>query len=325
MADLYCPPCAGQGHRQLLATGLRCQQCGRRWPAFAGGTDFIAVLLPDPDASARMVGLVSALMRDPNVLSGWHDGEDPLENALAGGLLTYAQAHFGAYARPALAAPDLSWLARAWPTQLPPGPIVILGCATGGEAWALRKIAGLAGREVWMVDANLAALAWGQMLFDNGTVMLPYRPTATRIDWCPAELPESAPPVRWLCADALFPPFAGESVAAVVTVGLLDSVSDPAALVQQIEALLKPNGVWLMASPWNWQPRVTPVRRQLERHLPGGVPDGMAALLTGQVIAGLASDFTVEWRNDDVPWRLQVHARYVAEYRLQVMRLRKHV
>ncbi len=324
MKTLFCPPCAGEGVTAPLSVSLQCGACGRQWPVLAGGTDFIAVLLPDPDAAARMVGLVSAMLRDPGQLATWLDSGDALEAAMAGGLLTYAQAHFGGCAVPPLPAADLGWLLRAWTDDLPAGPIGLLGCATGGEAWAMRHVAAMRDRTVWLVDANLAALAWGQMLFDNGSVVLPHRTSATRIDWRTTQLPEAAPNVRWLCADALFPPFAAGSLSAVVTLNLLDSISDPFALVQQVEALLAPGGVWILASPWNWQTSVTPPKRQLERHIPGeDVDQGLVDLVTGRTLAGLGDGLQVEWRADDVPWRLQVHPRFAAHYRLQVVRLRK--
>ncbi len=324
MTALFCPPCAGEGVRSPLSVALQCAACGRQWPVLAGGTDFTAVLVPDPDAAARMVGLVSSMLRDPGQLSVWADSDDALESALAGGLLTYAQAHFGQFAMPALPSAEPAWLLRAWTDRLPVGPVAVLGCATGGEAWTLRHAPALADRELWLVDANLAALAWGAMLFDNGSVVLPHRTSASRIAWRTAQLPEPAPSVRWLCADALFPPFAAGSLAAIVTVSLLDSVADPFALAQQVEAMLAPDGVWIVASPWNWQPRVTPPRRQLERHVPGeDLDQGIVDLLTGQTVPGLCEGLTVEWRADDVPWRLQVHPRYTAEYRLQVLRMRK--
>lgn len=289
----------------------------------AGGTDFIGVLLPDPDAAARMVGLATLLLREPGTLAAWADSDDPLESAMAGGLLTYAQAHFGAYAKPALPHPDLGWLAKAVPNRLPPGPVVVLGCATGGEAWALRKHPALQDREIWMVDANLAALAWAQMLFDNGSVVLPFRPSATRIDYRPVELPDAAPAVRWLCADALFPPFRAGSVAVVITVNLLDSVADPFSLAQQVEALLQVDGIWVMAAPWNWQPKVTPRRKQLERHVDGEIADSLAKMLTGLVLPSFGKELRLDAELPDAVMRLTVHPRYVAEYVLQVLRLRK--
>ena len=322
-AVLFCPNCSAAAHRQPLDTGLKCPHCGKRWPVLAHGTDFIPVLLPDVAAAERMAALCNAMLAKPDTLGRWVDGEDALELALAGGLLTYAQAHFGAYCAPPLQQPDFGWLAHALPQSLPEGPVAILGAGPGGEAWALRDAPILSGRQTWVVDANLAALAWGQMLFDNGSVVLPYRSSATRIDFATATLPDRAPEVRWLCADALFPPFAAGSLAVVVTVGLLDSVADPFALIQQVEALLQRDGVWIMASPYNWQNRITPAKLQCERHFGEALPDGMVALLSGRKISGIGADLQPEWRDDDIVWRLQVHPRYTAEYRMQAIRLRK--
>ncbi len=322
-SSLYCPHCVTERQRRPLDLSLTCPHCQRQWPVLAHGSDFIPVLLPDVAAAGRMVALCDTLLRQPDLLIRWADSEEPLEQALAGGLLTYAQAHFGQYCDPPLATPDFAWMAAGIPQALPDGDVAIVGAGPGGEAWALRHVPVLAGRRTWLVDANLAALAWGQLLFDNGLVALPYRSSATRIDFGTATLPEPAPEVRWLCADALFPPFEAGSLAVVITVGLLDSLADPFALIQQVEALLARDGVWLMAAPYNWQNRITPTKLQCERHLGGGLADGMAELLTGRTVPGIGTDLQLEWRDDDVLWRLQVHPRYTAEYRMQALRLRK--
>lgn len=267
-------------------------------------------------------------MENPKRLQSWVDGDDPLLAALASGLITYAQAHFGRFTPEELPHPDLSWL-RGWlPADLPAGRVVILGCGPGGELAALAGDPALRNREIVLSDSNLAALAWGQRLAAEGSLALPWRRSATRLAWThvqlPAEVQRLMAAAHWVCADALHPVWPAGEAAVVVTMALIDTVVDPIALIQQVEALLAPGGVWLVASPWCWQNRVTPVARQLERFVESdALEDGLAALMTGEVIEGLGSSFQLERREDAVAWHLQMHPRFVANYALQVMLLRR--
>ena len=65
-------------------------------------------------------------------------------------------------------------------------------------------------------------------------------------------------PGRRLLADALEPPLPGAAFDAVVALNLLDSCRDPALLLQQMDALLAPGGVLVLASPFAWDAAITP-------------------------------------------------------------------
>ena len=305
-----------------------CPVCQQLWPLLQVGGRTLPVLVPDPMQGLVMAEHVKALIENPGLLHTWADGDDATKNALAHGLLTYCQAHFGQWTSSPLPHPDLSWL-RGWlPLDLPAGQVLILGGGPGGELAALAADPALEGREICLSDSNLATLAWGQWLAQDGALALPWRTSATRIGWAETVLPAAAhrqlAAAQWVCADALHPPWPAGSAAAVVSLALIDTVSDPIALIEQVEALLAPGGVWLLASPWCWQNWVTPLARQLERFVEGDDLDsGLAMLLTGQGIAGLGSGFQLERYADHVPWTLQMHPRFQANYSLQVMLLRR--
>ncbi len=65
-------------------------------------------------------------------------------------------------------------------------------------------------------------------------------------------------PGQAVLADALDPPFEAHSFGAVVATNLLDSCRDPALLLGQMDALLRPGGTLLVTSPLAWDPGVTP-------------------------------------------------------------------
>ncbi len=322
-----CLPALPLDPPSLDASG-QCPACHQIWPALQTGGLAIPVLLPDAAQGEVMAAQVAQLLHDPSLLHQWADGEDPTLVALANGLLTYAQAHYGQWTEAGLPHPDLSWLGGWLPEDLPSGSALVLGCGPGGELAALAGHRALQGRQVVLADSNLAALAWGQWLAQDGALALPWRSSATRIAWSQAALPaaehQQMAAAQWVCADALHPPWPAGSAAVVISLALLDTVSDPIALVQQVEALLAPGGVWLVASPWCWQNRVTPLPRQLERFVEGAdLVGGLQALLTGQEIEGLGAGLRLERHADNVPWALQMHPRFQANYALQVMLLRR--
>lgn len=330
---LHCPHCAPLRYPQACplqrqSVTLQCPLCARSWPLLDVPGGPLAVLVPDPTAALQMAACVRSILDNPRLIDHALDAQDDLQRALAGGLLHYAQAHYGRYCAPPLPAADLTWLHGWLPQSLPAGDVAVLGCGPGGEWLPLRAELAVADRTVWLCDANLAALAWGQWLANAGRLALPWRASATRVAWTEAALDDAAQTalrgVQWLCADALQPPWQAARMAAVVTIGLLDSVSDPLALIQQVEALLVPGGVWLLATPWNWQEHVTPRNRQLERFVSDvDLPHGYAKLLTGQTIPGLGGQLRILRRDPDVAWRLPGHGRFSLDYRLDVYLLEK--
>lgn len=306
----------------------RCPACGQLWPQLLVRGRAIPVLVPDAHHGQWMADQVAELLQNPALLHSWADGEDPTLAALANGLLTYAQAHYGRWAAVELPHPDLSWLREWLPGDLPQGNVLVLGSGPGGELAALAGEPALQGRQLLLADSNLAAIAWGQWLAEDGAVALPWRSSATRVAWTEVALPpaeqQQLAAAQWVCADALHPPWPAGRAALVISLALLDTVSDPIALVQQVEALLAPGGAWLLASPWCWQNRVTPQGRQLERFVDGEeMAAGLVELMTGRVIPGLGSALRLERHASDVPWLLQMHPRFLANYSLQVMLLRR--
>lgn len=284
------------------------------------------MLLPDREEGARSAGLCSELLANLRDLPTWSADPDPTRRAFAQHLATWAQAHWGPYADPPLPAPAMAWL-RDWlpPSDaLPAGPVLVLGCGAGGELPYLT----LPGRQLLAVDAHPMLVQFAQAVA-TGFAQVPYRQRPDRFGVRPLRVP---PPLRhvlaateFACANALDPPLPAESCAMVVALNLVDSVPDPFVLLQQCEALLRPGGVLLLSSPYNWQEAITPQTHWFDRHIPPtlGQVAGVEALLTGRLMPGFLDSLHVERSADGVVWDLAVHERYTARYLLHVVRLRK--
>lgn len=330
---LVCPRCRRQEGERWLAfhvdeVDLRCQGCGVSYPRLAHPTGAdIPVLLPDPyghdDALWAAAAILEALA-DPQALEELL--RDPRAHQPLEVLLSYAPAHMGAHAHPPVAAPSLTWL-QPWLgslTELPRGPVLLLGAAACGEVLALP----FEDRQVVALDANPAPLAWAAAIA-AGLDLLPLRRSASQLEVRPLPLPQAQRQAlgraTLLCADALDPPFEAESFAVIVCMNLADSVPAPDLLLGQCEALLRPSGALLVASPWAWRDDITPPDRRLDNGFDPKRDHGeqMACLLTGALVPGFLSQMRLQRRADGIAWPLRVHDRFTALYALEAFLLRK--
>ncbi len=305
----------------------RCTACSIAWPLLSVAGAPIPLLLSDPysngPAREAVAAILAGLDNLPALLAG-ADGE-ALRPWLEP-LLTWAPAHYGAHAQPSLPCPSISW-AGAWLAaldDLPEGPILLLGAATGGEVLALAPT----GRPVVALEANPVLLAWAAAVA-QGCEALPCRRTASQMETRPLALSQAhrarLADATLLCGDALDPPFAADSFAAIVCLNLVDSVSDPEVLLNQCQALLRPTGALLLASPWHWVDGVTAPERRLDREFDPTLSHAwqMSCLLTGALVPGFMDQMRLQHQEEALPWAIRVHDRLTAHYTLQAMLLRK--
>jgi len=133
--------------------------------------------------------------------------------------------------------------------------------------------------------------------------------------------------VTVVVGDALDPPLHPGTADVVVALNLLDNVVSPLDLVGQLDAVLRPGGLLLLASPFCWQDALTPADAQLGGStVPAlaalGSPAALTALLRGEapVLTHLAYDVL---HTADVPWRLRDHARAEFHYLSWLVAARK--
>lgn len=328
---LVCPTCRsvrdGKVTNHRIDDDFTCTGCGFAWPFFEVAGKRIGVFLP------RQTDRDEALAAALAVQESLHAGK--LASPLPAGatdalqvLATYAPAHWGQYAHPPRPAADLSWL-DAWlpdDSVLPAGPILVLGAGPGGELLHLQR----PDRAILALDASLSLLAYAAEASQTGC-LLPFRPAAGELALATLDLPPQARALlqasTLCCANALDPPFAAGSMAAIVACNLLDSVSDPLTLLGQCEALLAPGGILLLSSPYHWRDDVTPPDRRPQRLWPAEVDihDGMEALLTGQVLPDFLCNLKILRSERDIPWQVTLHPRALVRYSMHVILLAKNL
>ena len=326
---LVCPTCRsvldGKVTNHWIGDDFICRGCGFAWPFLEVAGQRIGVFLPaqaDRDAALATALEVQRCVRAGSLTA-------PTTTAAADALqllATYAPAHWGNHTQPRLPAADLSWIDAWLPTDmaLPPGPILVLGAGAGGELSHLHR----GDRAIIALDASLPLLTCAATAAQPGS-SLPFRPAAGELALATLHLPAPARAALGrtilCCANALDPPFAAGTMAAIIACNLLDSVSNPLTLLGQCEALLAPGGALLLSSPYHWRDEVTPVDRRPQRLWPAGVDihDGMEALLTGQVLPGFLSNLKMLRSERDLPWMVTLHPRAAVRYSMHVILLVK--
>lgn len=202
---------------------------------------------------------------------------------------------------------------------VPEGAVLDLGCAVGGTTFALARA--LPGRAVLGVDLSWGLLRVAREALDTGEVRfglresgLVYRPVTRP---APAVGPVTDEVDFWL-GDALSPAFAPGSFALINALNLLDCVQSPVLALQQIDRLLQPGGLCLLATPFDWTTAATPLEAWIGGHSQrapdGGRPDlRLKNLLAGgeQALPGLRLRLR---QSETLNWQVRLHARCTMTY-----------
>jgi SAM-dependent methyltransferase len=201
--------------------------------------------------------------------------------------------------------------------------IVELGCSIGPDLRTFSEHA----RGVIGIDLSLAAIRAARAQLDGQSVPLLERIEGRSFR---TAAPISLPPIDNVfvaVGNALDPPLFPEVADVVASVNVLDSVRDPLTLIGQMDAVLKPGGLLILASPFCWADDFTPP----EAALGGGLDPRWVELGTAQALVALLSGHleNLPWlryellRTEDIPWSLRDHARSVTSYDVHVVVARK--
>lgn len=200
------------------------------------------------------------------------------------------------------------------------------GCSVGPDLRTLARRA----EHVIACDAWLAPLRVARALLAGEPVAVPVRDEGRTFHWAaePLVLPR-VDNVTLLAANALDPPLSEATADIALAVNLLDNVPAPLTLLGQLDAVLKPGGLLVLASPFHWVDTITEPAEQLG----GGTVEGFSRLGTAAALQALLRGQTplLDWlRYDvleavDVPWRVRDHARCEITYRVHVIVARKRI
>lgn len=204
--------------------------------------------------------------------------------------------------------------------------VLVAGCSVGREAlemaYRLGKVmeeSGAAsaevGRPVVAADIDPAVLRVLMTLQAEGRTRVMLR--ASVDGWhSPDELMLPEGLRRWsglvqpLCCDLLDPPFAAEDFDLIIGLNVLDNVTDPLLLLGQFNALLKPGGHLLLATPFAWRADITPRANRpaaAVRHARRTEQELLQEILTGRVKLSADFKFTATAMIPRSLWSLRIH------------------
>lgn len=173
------------------------------------------------------------------------------------------------------------------------------------------------------LDLRLSMLRVAQRLANKGEVYLPFRTEGGRFE--PVRIKASSVPsgkIHLVQGDVTSLPFAPESFPLIVTMSLIDVVPNPLRMLLDLDALLAPGGLLLLATPYHWQPHTTPPENWWSTGQATG-PSTLRIALMGGHPALPHLDYEILETATDLPWALPGHRRFVYRYFLDGVLARK--
>ena len=129
----------------------------------------------------------------------------------------------------------------------------------------------------------------------------------------------------WAC-DALTLPFRPGSADLAAALNLLDCVNEPLRLLAELAEVVRPGGRILLATPYDWSTRATPVETWIGGHSQRSTYAGEAepflrALLQEGAHAQSVAGLELLEEDRDWPWQTRLHERSSVQYRTHLLAL----
>ena len=348
----HCPVCArdralqpplvlaegyAEGDGDVAAGILLCGDaaCRHEYPIVDG----IPVIMPDlrRHLGERAIELLLRDDLDPATLGLIGDalGPDSWLDVVRQGVSTYAWDSYAdldpleanAEPRPGAARRCLEALlalAAPWP-QGGTGRALDLGCAGGRTSF---ELAANGNALVLGIDGNLALLRLARRVAMTGAGSYARRRIGTVYDRrsFTADLPGRHRVDFWAC-DALALPFKAASADLVLALNLLDCVAEPRLLLASLARVLRPGGAMLLATPFDWSTRATPVAGWLGGHSQRGPGAGAAEPLLRALVTEGAHPLSIPGLlvsgEGECRWHTRLHDRSAVTYQSHLLAARR--
>lgn len=206
--------------------------------------------------------------------------------------------------------------------DVPPGPVLELGCSVGRGAF---ELADRAGAPVLGVDLNIAMLRLASRVLLRGRVRYPRRRVGLVYDLREFEVrPPGSERVDFWACDASRLAFGAGRFSLVVGLNFLDSAQSPIGALTSIAGSLAPGGKALLACPYDWSQGATPVESWVGGHSQRGKWKGspekvLRALLTPGAHPASIEELRIVAEEPDLPWRVRLHDRGTVDYRCHLI------
>ncbi len=205
--------------------------------------------------------------------------------------------------------------------------VLDLGCGAGRTSFdlAARYADGL----VLGVDLHLGLLRLARRAA-GGRVAYPRRRIGIVYDQrrFPVALPGAERVDFWAC-DALALPLTAATADLAAALNLLDCVADPPRLLAGLAAVVRPGGRVLLATPYDWSTRATPLETWIGGHSQRGDHAGGGEAFLRTLLGGAhpraAADLALLAEEPDFPWQTRLHERSAVAYRTHLLALARGV
>ena len=310
-----CPLCRGalaishairEADGDVLEGILVCGGCAREYPVIDGIPVIVGAIRAWLSASPLQILLRDDLSAEVESLLGDVLGPGSPFDTQRHHVGMYADDHYGGGSAVAL-------LDRAL-GEIPDGPALDTGCATGGTTFHLAQKTGAL---TIGIDLNFAmlrvasgVLREGRVRYARRRVGLVYDRRDDAVDAASREL------VDFWCCDAAALPFPDATFALAASINVLDCTPAPHTTVAELARVLRPGGKAIVSTPYDWAPTATPVEHWLGGHSQRGPHEGSAEPLLREL---LSSELEIENEEARVPWRLRLHERSTIEYDVHVI------
>jgi SAM-dependent methyltransferase/uncharacterized protein YbaR (Trm112 family) len=203
-------------------------------------------------------------------------------------------------------------------------PIIDIGCSVGRTTFELaEKYQTL----TLGIDVNFSMLRVAHKVLRDGVVQYPLKRIGIVYDRQKFNTQfENSQFVDFWACDALALPFAGDNFGFASGFNVFDSVTSPRDLLASIGNAIKPAGLALLATPYDWSPAATPVETWIGGHSQRG-PDGGAAepllrkLLTPNTHPQSIPNLAISAEISNHPWTIRTHARSMTLYNAHIVAL----
>lgn len=194
--------------------------------------------------------------------------------------------------------------------DVPDGPVLDAGCATGRIAF---RLAERFHRPTLGIDLNFSMIRFAQSVLQTGMADYPRRRTGLVYDRRQFDLSlPGAELVDFWVGDLTLMPFAAESFALVSALNTVDSVSSPADFIANLARVTKPGGWLVMATPYDWSTAVTRTEYWVGGHSQRADDRGAGE----QRLKSMLEEYGWIVRDEvrDQPWATRLHDRSTVEY-----------
>lgn len=189
---------------------------------------------------------------------------------------------------------------------------VDMGCGVGADLRMLREHA----PEVIGLDCFLVPLRVAKQQLDGEQIGILERVEGHRFRWSDEVVALPAlDGVELICGNAQDAPLASGCADIVLAANLIDNVPMPRLLLGELDRILRPGGLVVLSSPFNWQDEITPPSEQL-----GGVDSAGSEALVAEALTRRGY---VVLETRDVPWTIVDHLRCEYRYRVHTLAARK--